>query len=218
MFEMFEKQREDMVNRQLIHRGISDTRVIEAMKKVSREDFVPPDKLEMAYVDSPLPIGEGQTISQPYIVALMIEEAKLSPEDEVLDIGTGSGYAAAVISRIVRNVYAIEINEILAAKAEATLAKLGYDNIRITAGDGSMGWNTHAPYDAVIVAAGGRDVPAPLIEQLRIGGRLVIPVGGTPGMQELIRVTRIESDQTRREKITDVRFVPLVGKAGWPLT
>ena len=163
----------------------------------------------------PLPIEEGQTISQPYIVAFMTEALALRGGEKVLEIGSGSGYSAAVLSEIAANVYTVERHGPLAEKAAATLADLGYDNVHVLHGDGTRGWLEHAPYDAIIVAAGGPTIPESLKSQLKIGGRLVIPVGVDQRIQELVRVTRIAQDEFRREDLADVRFVPLLGEEGW---
>ena len=185
------------------------------MRTVPREAFLPETLQEFAYEDAPLPIAEGQTISQPYIVALMTEALALKGGEEVLEIGTGSGYAAAVLSRIARNVYTVERIGQLAEKAAAVLAKLGYANVHVLHADGTRGWPDHAPYDAIVVAAGGPEVPESLKAQLKIGGRLVIPVGIDRRVQELLRVTRVSQHEYKTEDIADVRFVPLVGEEGW---
>jgi protein-L-isoaspartate(D-aspartate) O-methyltransferase len=208
--------RERMVNEQLAQRGIQDPVILEAMGTVPREDFVPDSQVRFAYADSPLPIGEGQTISQPYIVALMTEALELTPDDRVLEIGTGSGYAAAVLSRIARWVYTVERHSNLAQAAQARFQRLGYDNIQVHTGDGTLGWIEHAPYDGIVATAGGPSVPQPLRDQLKRGGRLVMPVGRSPQLQELVRVRRLPEDGYRREELGSVRFVPLVGQAGWP--
>ena len=215
MMDDFARLRKRMVNTQLIARGIQDPDVLEAMGIVPREVFVPADRVQLAYADSPLPIGQGQTISQPYIVALMTEALELTPDERVLEIGTGSGYAAAVLSRIASEVYTVERHLKLARAAEARFRQLGYDNIQIHVGDGTLGWAEHAPYDGIVVTAGGPVIPEPLLNQLRVGGRLVIPVGATPGLQELVRVRRSRENGYRRENLGSVRFVPLVGEAGW---
>jgi protein-L-isoaspartate(D-aspartate) O-methyltransferase len=204
-----------MVREQVESRGIRDPRVIHAMNEVPREAFLPEDAAEFAYQDSPLPIAEGQTISQPYIVALMTAALEIDPDDRVLEIGTGSGYAAAVLSRIAAEVYTVERHGALADDARRALDSLGYDNVHVLHGDGTLGWPDHAPYDAIVVAAGGPEVPPALIEQLAVGGRLVIPIGPTPRLQELVRVTRVSADEVVREELGGVRFVPLVGAAGW---
>jgi protein-L-isoaspartate(D-aspartate) O-methyltransferase len=171
---------------------------------------------EFAYADSPLPIGEGQTISQPYIVAYMTEALELEGGERVLEVGTGSGYAAAVLARIAGEVYTIERHPSLAKTAEATLRRLGYENVQVIEGDGTKGWPDAAPYDAIVVAAGGIEVPPALRSQLAVGGRLVIPVGPTPREQRLVRVTRVGEDQYEEEELLPVRFVPLIGERGWP--
>lgn len=207
--------RDRMVDRQVAGRGVRSHRVLDAMRTVPREAFLPEALQEFAYEDAPLPIAEGQTISQPYIVALMVEALGLEGGEEVLEIGTGSGYAAAVLSRIARNVYTVERIGQLAEKAAAVLAKLRYANVHVLHADGTRGWPDHAPYDAIVVAAGGPEVPESLKAQLKIGGRLVIPVGIDRRVQELLRVTRVSEDQYETEDIADVRFVPLVGEEGW---
>jgi protein-L-isoaspartate(D-aspartate) O-methyltransferase len=207
--------RRQMVNTQLAARGIRDPDVLEAMSIVPREAFVPADQVQFAYADFPLPIGQGQTISQPYIVALMTEALELAPDEKVLEVGTGSGYAAVVLSRIAKEVYTVERHRKLARAAEARFRQLGCDNIHVHVGDGTLGWVEHAPYDAIVVTAGGPKVPDPLLEQLAIDGRLVIPVGGRPDMQQLVRVRRTSEQRYQREPLGSVRFVPLVGEAGW---
>jgi len=207
--------RERMVRHQVAARGVTDERVLNAMRLVPRELFVPEYLAEFAYDDAPLPIQEGQTISQPFIVALMIAAVRPGPADRVLEIGTGSGYAAAVLSRVVRQVYTVERHGALAELARSRLAALGYDNVDVLHGDGSLGWPEHAPYDAIIVTAGGPKVPQELRDQLAVGGRLVIPVGRDPRLQHLVRITRVDGERFEEEKLLDVRFVPLVGEAGW---
>jgi protein-L-isoaspartate(D-aspartate) O-methyltransferase len=209
--------RERMVERQVARRGVRSGPVLVAMRAVPREAFLPEPLREFAYEDSPLPIAEGQTISQPYIVALMTEALELKGGEDVLEIGTGSGYAAAVLSRIAGNVYTVERIGQLAEKAASVLATLGYANVHVLHADGTRGWSDHAPYDAIVVAAGGPDVPESLKAQLKIGGRLVIPVGIDRRVQELLRVTRVSQHEYRTEDIADVRFVPLVGEEGWAL-
>jgi protein-L-isoaspartate(D-aspartate) O-methyltransferase len=209
------KRRDAMVERQISSRGIRSELVLNAMRSVPRERFLPASMEEFAYEDSPLPIAEGQTISQPYIVALMAEALALEGGENVLEIGTGSGYAAAVLSKIAAQVYTVERIGQLAEKAAATLADLGYGNVHVLHGDGTLGWTEHAPYDAIVVAAGGPEVPESLKAQLRVGGRLVIPVGSDPRVQELVRVTRLSHAEYGTEELADVRFVPLVGEEGW---
>jgi len=212
----FADLRKQMVERQLRGRGIGDTLVLDAMAEVPREAFLAPNLREFAYEDTPLPIAEGQTISQPYIVAMMIEALVLTGGERVLEIGAGSGYAAAVLGRIAGEVYAIERHGTLAARAAQHLEELGYDNVRVIHADGSGGWPEGAPYHAIVVAAGGPAVPATLREQLAVGGRLVMPIGPTPRLQELVRVTRLDLDDYRQEDLADVRFVPLIGREAWP--
>ena len=204
-----------MVREQVESRGIRDPAVLQAMLEVPREAFVPEDEVEFAYRDSPLPIAAGQTISQPYIVALMAAALELEPNDRVLEVGTGSGYAAAVLSRITREVYTIERHAELAERAGQVLESLGYDNVHVLHGDGTKGWPEHAPYDGIVVAAGGPEVPEALLAQLAVGGRLVIPIGPTPRLQELVRITRVGEDEYSRENLGGVRFVPLIGAEGW---
>ena len=211
----FAALREEMVARSIVARGVRDKLVLEAIGKVPRELFLPKNLREFAYEDSPLPIDGEQTISQPYIVAFMIEALMLKGGEKVLEIGAGSGYAAAVLSEIAADVYTVERLGQLADKAAATLAGLGYDNVRVLHGDGTRGWPEHAPFDAIVVAAGGPQVPECLKQQLKIGGRLVIPLGADQRSQELVRVTRISSTEFRSEDIADVRFVPLIGAEGW---
>ena len=207
-------QRQKMVREQLLNRGISDPAVIHAMETVPRHLFVPRDMRAFAYEDGPLSIGQGQTISQPYIVAYMVQAAKLRPESRVLEIGTGSGYAAAVASFCAKEVYTIERLASLAESAQQCLDELNYPNIHVLVGDGSQGWPEHAPFDAVIVTAGAPVLPESLAEQIRPGGCLVIPVGDRHD-QELLRYTRSEDGELIREKLLDVRFVPLIGVEGW---
>ena len=207
--------RAEMVRCNIAARGVRDELVLAAMRKVPRELFLPKSLREFAYEDSPLPIPGEQTISQPYIVAFMAEALMLKGGEKVLEIGAGSGYAAAVLSEIADDVYTVERIGQLADRAAALLAELGYDNVHVLHGDGTRGWLEHAPYDAIVVAAGGPQVPESLKEQLKIGGRLVIPVGADQRTQELVRVVRISKDEYRSEDIADVRFVPLIGEEGW---
>jgi protein-L-isoaspartate(D-aspartate) O-methyltransferase len=204
-----------MVEQAIVARGVRSEPVLRAMRRVPREAFLPHQLREFAYEDSPLPIEEGQTISQPYIVAFMTEALALDGGEQVLEIGTGSGYAAAVLAEIAGDVYTVERIGQLAEKAASTLADLGYENVHVLHGDGTKGWPDHAPYDGIIVAAGGPKIPESLKEQLKIGGRLVIPVGSDRRVQELVRVTRISEDEYRREDLADVQFVPLIGHEGW---
>lgn len=213
--EAFSKLRREMVEKAIVARGVRDELVLSAMRSVPREAFLPYQLREFAYTDSPLPIEEGQTISQPYIVAFMTEALALQGGESVLEIGTGSGYAAAVLAEMAADVYTVERIGQLAEKAASTLADLGYDNVHVLHSDGTKGWPEHAPYDGIIVAAGGPAIPGSLKAQLKIGGRLVIPVGRDPKIQELVRVTRISEHEYRREDLADVRFVPLIGDEGW---
>jgi protein-L-isoaspartate(D-aspartate) O-methyltransferase len=211
----FATQRRALVERQLAGRGISDPAVLAAVEAVPREAFLPPELAEFAYLDRALPIEKGQTISQPYIVALMTEALRLTPHDRVLEVGTGSGYAAAVLGKIAREVFTIERHAELAEAAARRLGEQGFDNVHVLHGDGTLGWPEHAPFDAIVVAAGGPDVPTPLLDQLAIGGRLVIPVGQERTLQSLVRVTRTGQESYDREELCDVRFVPLVGAGAW---
>ncbi|MBY5411769.1 protein-L-isoaspartate(D-aspartate) O-methyltransferase [Rhizobium leguminosarum] len=209
--------RDRMVEHHVTRRGIRDPSVTEAMRTVPREKFVPPGSEEFAYEDAPLSIGEGQTISQPFIVALMLEKANLHAGDTVLEVGTGSGYASALLSRIARHVYSIERHEGLALQARERFEKLGYRNIDVRVGDGSKGWAEAAPFDAVIVSAGAPEVPTALKEQLRLGGRIIIPVGGGGG-QRLKRLTRTGDTTFEEEDLGGVIFVPLIGEDAWTAT
>lgn len=213
----FARARARMVDRQIARRGVSDPRLLAALREVPREVFVEPGAEAVAYEDAALPIGEGQTISQPYIVALMIEAAAIEPDDVVLDVGAGSGYAAAVVSRLTGRVHAIERLPALAAAARRRFAELGYDTIELKVGDGTLGMPDAAPFDAILVAAGGREVPRTLKRQLAIGGRLIVPVGER-GQQTLLKVTRLGENDFREETLCAVAFVPLIGEQGWPGT
>ncbi|HVJ91527.1 MAG TPA: protein-L-isoaspartate(D-aspartate) O-methyltransferase [Labilithrix sp.] len=204
-----------MVEGQLAQRGITAPFILDAFRSVPREAFVPDELVEFAYEDTPLPIGEGQTISQPYIVALTLEALELQGGERVLEIGTGSGYATAVLGRIAKDVYTVERIESLATAARERLRHLGYSNVHVRCADGSHGWPEHAPYDAIAVAAGGPKIPEPLLAQLALGGRLVMPVGKDPTSQTLVRVTRESETEFRQEDVSAVHFVPLVGKEGW---
>lgn len=207
------EDRKKMVEEQLIPRGISDKRVIDAFLKVPREKFIASDLLTQSYVDFPLPIGYEQTISQPYTVAFMTELLKLKEDEKVLEIGTGSGYQAAILSMLCRQVYTIERIPELADKAKAVLEILGYKNVEVIKGDGSLGLVKYAPYDAIIVTAAAQKIPEPFIAQLSDGGRLVIPVGDS-FLQQMTRVTR-ESGEIKKEVFGGFVFVPLIGEHGW---
>lgn len=193
---------------------IRDARVLEAMANIPRHRFVPDALKAQAYRDGALPIASGQTISQPYIVARMTELLELKGNEKVLEIGAGTGYQTAILATLARKVFAIERHETLAREANARLAALGFRNITLKAGDGTKGWDAYHPYDAILVAAGGPDVPAPLVAQLRVGGKLVIPVGGSREDQRLIRVTKTETG-IRTEDFGPCMFVPLIGDHGW---
>lgn len=211
----FDRRREQMVERQIRARGVTSPRVLAAMGRVRREGYVPSYLGEFAYDDSPLPIEEEQTISQPYIVAFMVEALDLKGHEKVLEIGTGSGYAAAVLGLLAREVFTIERHEKLARLATQRLARDGHANVHVRCGDGTIGWPQVAPFDAIVVAAGGPRVPESLRQQLAIGGRLVIPIGDQVGNQELVRVTRTSADHYAEERIANVRFVPLIGRDGF---
>jgi len=211
----FADLRGQMVRRQIEARGIFDPLILDAFREVPREEFVDEEHRRFAYDDNPLPIEAGQTISQPYIVALMIEAAAISPNDKVLEVGAGSGYAAAVISRIARRVVAIERHGELAQIARERMERLGYENVRILQGDGTRGCRDEAPFDAILAAASGSHVPQPLLDQLSPGGRLVMPVGNPGWVQELVKVTKQPDGTTSQENLGGVRFVPLIGEEGW---
>jgi protein-L-isoaspartate(D-aspartate) O-methyltransferase len=205
-----------MVDLQLAARGIQNPAVLEAMRTVPREAFVPLHLIESAYDDGPLPIGEGQTISQPYVVAFMIAAVSPAATDRGLEIGTGSGYSAAVLASIVKEVYTIERLSPLADAAARRLTDLGCRNVHVRCGDGTLGWPEQAPYDVVIVTAGGPRVPPALIAQLAVGGRLVMPVGNEPRFQQLVRLRRDADGKIVEEELEPVAFVPLIGAEGWP--
>jgi protein-L-isoaspartate(D-aspartate) O-methyltransferase len=208
-------ERGAMVERQLKSRGIAEPRILDAFLEVPREAFVSPEYAHLAYGDHPLPIEAGQTISQPYIVALMIEAAGIAAGDKVLEVGAGSGYAAAVISRIAGKVIGIERQHDLAEVARERLQKLGYGNVTIVEGDGTKGCADEAPFDGILAAASGSHVPQPLIEQLADGGRIVMPVGSPCSVQELVKVTKRADGTVERQNLGGVRFVPLIGEEGW---
>ncbi|MFQ6133078.1 MAG: protein-L-isoaspartate(D-aspartate) O-methyltransferase [Armatimonadota bacterium] len=204
---------ERMVQDQLIRRGISDERVLAAMRRVPRHEFVKPEHLALAYDDQPLPIGEGQTISQPYVVALTLEQLRLRGDEKVLEVGTGSGYQAAVLAELAREVCTIDRVAGLADAARERLCRLGYDRVMVVAGDGTKGLPEQAPFDGIVVAAAAPSLPPPLIEQLSPGGRLVAPVGRRHA-QSLIVATKVGEELTQRE-LCGVVFVPLIGEHGW---
>jgi protein-L-isoaspartate(D-aspartate) O-methyltransferase len=208
-----EDERQRMVERQLVRRGIEDPAVLEAMAEVPRHEFVPKVIQDRAYEDQPLPIGEKQTISQPFIVALMTEALQLSSGDRVLEIGSGSGYQAAVLAHLGAEVYSIERLPSLAETAARILKGLGYTNVHVRAGDGSDGWSEAAPFDAVLVTAAAREIPRAPLQQLRLAGRMVLPVGAEDS-QELVRIWRTE-DGFREDYLGGCRFVPLIGRHGW---
>jgi protein-L-isoaspartate(D-aspartate) O-methyltransferase len=207
----FVSERERMVQEQLMPRGIHEGRVLAAIAKVPREEFVPQEARAASYTDQPLPIGYGQTISQPFVVAFMTEQLQLKRDDRVLEIGTGSGYQAAILAELVAEVYSIEIIEPLAKNAGATLARLGYKNVQVKAGDGYKGWPERAPFDAVIVTCAPSHVPPPLVDQMKEGGRMIIPVGGL-GEQELYLLEK-KNGQLEQRAVLPVRFVPMAGEA-----
>ena len=195
-------------------RSAFDERVLAALREVPRDAFVPPELQHRAYDNIPLPIGHGQTISQPYIVALMTDLIRPAPDHVVLEIGTGSGYQAAVLAKLVKRVYTMDIVEALATQATARLRRLGYDNVEVRSGNGRLGWSEHAPYDAILVAAATRDIPPALIEQLAPGGRLVIPVGGAHDAQELLLLSKDAEGRVHERRVLPVVFVPLTGAEG----
>ncbi len=212
-------QRERMVAEQLEARGLAHPRVLDAVRAVPRELFVPPRLRRQAYADRPLPLGDGQTISQPYIVAHMIALVEPQPHERVLEIGTGSGYSTAILSRLAVQVYSVERIDWLAEQAQQRLHALGVPNTHILVGDGTDGWPDHAPFDVILAWAGGPVVPNALLSQLAPGGRLIIPVGETPRQQELVRVRRAGSGEEEKdfveERLGRVAFVPLIGRGGW---
>jgi protein-L-isoaspartate(D-aspartate) O-methyltransferase len=211
----FAAEREAMVQRQIASRGIHDPKILEAFRSVPREEFLSEEYRDLAYGDHPLPIEAGQTISQPYIVALMIQAAEITPGDRVLEVGAGSGYAAAVMSRIAGSVIAIERQHDLVQVASERMQRLGFDNVRIVEADGTRGWEPEAPYDAILAAASGSHVPPPWVKQLADGGRIVMPVGDPSWIQKLIKVTKGPAGKLITEDLGGVRFVPLIGEEGW---
>jgi len=210
---LFAARRHAMVESQLRARDITDPAVLAAMEKVPRHRFIPDQDREFAYQDAPVPIGFGQTISQPYIVAYMTQALRVSRADKVLEIGTGSGYQAAVLGEVAREVYTIEILPALADRARAALTALGYRNVHVRTGDGYLGWPEQQPFDCIIVTAAPEEIPAPLVDQLAPNGRLILPVGGQHENQKLVLLTRTASGIVRRDTL-DVRFVPLVRRPG----
>jgi protein-L-isoaspartate(D-aspartate) O-methyltransferase len=211
----FRRLRARMVEAHLARRGIKDPRVLDAFLTVCREEFVPKELAPRAYDDVALPIGQQQTISQPYIVALTMAELALRGGERVLEVGTGSGYAAALLSRVAKEVCTIERIPSLADAAKDRLDRLGFANVSVVCGDGSLGWSQGAPYDAIAVAAGGPKAPPALLSQLTLGGRLVMPVGDDESFQVLVKITRQAETEYRQDALVDVRFVPLVGEQGW---
>jgi protein-L-isoaspartate(D-aspartate) O-methyltransferase len=211
----FAAEREAMVEQQLKRRGITERAILDAFLEVPREAFVSPEYAHLAHGDHPLPIEAGQTISQPYIVGLMIQAAGIAPGDKVLEVGAGSGYAAAVIGRIAAKVIAIERQHDLVEVARERLARLGYDNVTILEGDGTKGCAEEAPFDAILAAASGSHVPKPLLDQLADGGCIVMPLGSPGLVQELVRVSKRPDGTVDRENLGGVRFVPLIGEEGW---
>jgi protein-L-isoaspartate(D-aspartate) O-methyltransferase len=211
----FTQARLRMVERQVARRGVANVDVLNAMRNVPREAFVPAEWVQFAYDDTPLPIESGQTISQPFVVALMIEAAEVAPGHHVLEIGAGSGYAAAIMGQIAAQVHAIERHGELTSLARERMGRLGYNNVHVRTGDGTRGWPNAAPFDAIIAAAGGPAIPQVLKEQLRIGGVLVMPVGETPRVQRLMKVRRVSADHYEEEDLGPVAFVPLIGAHGW---
>lgn len=211
----FAAEREAMVERQLKRRGISDERILDAFLDVPREAFVGAEHADLAYGDHPLPIEAGQTISQPYIVALMIQAAGVKAGSRVLEVGAGSGYAAAVIGRVAERVVGIERQHELVEIARERMRRLGYGNVEIVEGDGTRGWPDGAPYDAILAAASGSHVPEPLVQQLAPGGSIVMPVGNPGWVQHLVKVTKAVDGSLQQSDLGEVRFVPLIGEEGW---
>ena len=211
----FTVEREQMIERQLKGRGIVEEPILDAFRAVPREAFIGSNNSHLAYGDHPLPIAAGQTISQPYIVALMIQAAEIGSGAKVLEVGAGSGYAAAVISRIASQVIAIERQHELVVVARERLQRLGYGNVEIVEGDGTKGWPDGAPYDAILAAASGSHIPVPLVEQLKVGGSIVMPVGSPGWAQNLVKATRRADGTIEQSDLGGVRFVPLIGEEGW---
>jgi protein-L-isoaspartate(D-aspartate) O-methyltransferase len=216
--DRYAKQRKKMVDSQIRSRGIRDERVLRAMEKIPRHLFVDEGLIDQAYNDNPLPIGEKQTISQPYIVAIMTEALELKGHEKVLELGTGSGYQAAILAELADRVFTIERIAALAQKARKLLESLNYYNVVIRVGDGTYGWREESPFDAIVVSAGSPSIPRTLVEQLAVGGRLVIPVGGRYS-QSLIKLTRLSEnpDDVKKEDLGGCRFVNLIGEHGWKI-
>ncbi|MDX1614758.1 MAG: protein-L-isoaspartate(D-aspartate) O-methyltransferase [Candidatus Promineifilaceae bacterium] len=210
----FAERRQSLVERGVINMGITDDAVITALRQVPRHAFVPNEYLDQAYENHPLPIGYGQTISQPFIVALMTEAVEVEADDRVLEVGTGSGYQAAVLAELVDHVYTMEIIEPLARRAENTLDQLGYNNVSVRNADGYFGWEAQAPFDAIVVTAAPDHIPQPLVDQLVVGGRMVIPVGPIGGIQTLWLITKEGEDEVSTRDLGGVRFVPLTRDEG----
>ena len=211
----FAELKRQMIEYQMVARGLRDEAVLNALSAVPREKFVPSELVEFAYHDAPLPLAAQQTISQPYIAALMVSALQLQPDDHVLEVGTGSGYGAAIIAEIAAKVYSVERHKVLADSARQRLLALDYENVQILFGDGTLGWPSQAPFDAIVVAASGPEIPQALLQQLAIGGRLVIPVGSEMHRQSLLRIRRISEDEYQQEDLGGVHFVPLIGASGW---
>lgn len=215
MTDKYQQQREAMVHRQLEGRGLDDPLILDAVRGVPRHLFVAPGQERFAYDDRPLRISCGQTISQPYIVAKMTEALQLKGGERVLEVGTGSGYAAAILAQIAERVVTIERHAALADEARKRLADLGYENVKVVCGDGTMGHPVEAPYDAIVVAAASPKIPEALVRQLADGGRLVLPVGGRSFGQSLVRVTKMTDGTLKQDDLGGVIFVPLIGEEGW---
>ena len=211
--DLFLAERRNMVESQLRARGIRDERVLAAMSHVARQEFVPVEFRDQVYEDHPIPIGEGQTVSQPYIVAIMLQALTLDPLDTVLEIGTGSGYQTALLAELTQQVYSVERHASLASMAETTLSRLGYTNVKVVLGDGSNGLPEHAPFDAIVVSAAAPQIPSPLLEQLREDGRMVIPVG--PAQAQELLLVRKQAGQPAITNLEGCRFVPLIGSKGY---
>lgn len=210
----FDEMRKRMVEEQLIRRGISDKKVLDAFRKVPRHEFIPEEFWGSAYNDYPIPIGNSQTISQPYMVALMTESLRLSGDERILEIGTGSGYQMAILAEIAKEVYSVERIQELADNAKKNLDKLGYVNCKIKVGDGTLGWEEYAPYVGIVVTAGAPRIPESLAKQLKDQGRLVIPIGG--GFGQILTITEKRGNSFMTQEVCGCVFVPLIGKEGWP--